>query len=79
MLLPYTNQSFDNIPGFGGETLSRSQLATISNTRIFGNNKVNELRGVFLRSAANRNLPLGGLGNVGSFGFVEGGLGLIPT
>ena len=30
-------------------------------------------------SAANRNLPLGGLGNVASFGFVEGGLGLIPT
>jgi hypothetical protein len=77
--LPYTNPNFENIPGFGGKTVSRSQLATISNTRIFGNNMVNELRGVFLRSAANRNLPLGGLGKVSSFGFVEGGLGLIPT
>ena len=79
VVLPYTNPTFENVPGFGGATLSRSQLATISNTRIFGNNKVNEARGVFLRSAANRNLPQGGLGNVGSFGFVEGGLGLIPT
>jgi hypothetical protein len=79
VVLPYTNPTFENVPGFGGATLSRSQLATISNTRIFGNNKVNELRGVFLRSAADRNLPQGGLGNVGSFGFVEGGLGLIPT
>ena len=79
VVLPYTNPTFENVPGFGGATLSRSQLATISNTHIFGNNKVNEARGVFLRSAANRNLPQGGLGNVGSFGFVEGGLGLIPT
>ncbi len=79
VLLPYTNPNFENIPGFGGRTLSRSQLLTISNTRIFGNNMVNEARGVFLRSAANRNLPAGGLGKVSSFGFVEGGLGLIPT
>ncbi len=56
VVLPYTNQAFENVPGFGGSTLSRSQLATISNTRIFGNNMVNEARGVFLRSAANRNL-----------------------
>ena len=77
--VPYTNQTFDNVPGFGGQTLSRSQLATVSNTRILGNNMVNEARGVFLRSAANRNVPLGGLGPVSSFGFVQGGLGLIPT
>ncbi|HTZ58415.1 MAG TPA: TonB-dependent receptor [Acidobacteriaceae bacterium] len=79
VFLPYTNPAFENVPGFGGRTLSRSQLATISNTRIFGNNMVNEARGVFLRSAANRNLPTGGLGSVSSFGFVQGGLGLIPT
>jgi hypothetical protein len=77
--LPYTNTVFENVPGFGGVTRSRSQLATISNTRIFGSNMVNEVRGVFLRSAANRNNPLGGLGKVSTFGFVEGGLGLIPT
>ena len=76
LLDPYAG---GNLPGFSAVTVNRAQQANLSNTRIFGATAVNEARLNFTRSALNLNKPQEGLGKFSSFGFVEGGLGLIPV
>ena len=68
-----------NVPGFSSTRTSRIQLATLSNTHIFGPSRVNEFRWSWNRVTLPGNTPVGGRGSIGSFGFVEGGLGIIPA
>ena len=68
-----------DVPGFAGAQRSRAQLASLSNTRNFGAIAVNEVRFAFTRVAFLSNQPTEGLGKVSSFGFVEGGLGIVPS
>jgi len=69
-----------NIPGFPSDTPTRAQQANFSNTRTFGPSAVNEFRVNYTRNALRLGAASGsGLGTVSSFGFQEGGLGLIPT
>ncbi len=76
LLDPYAG---GNVPGFAGVSVNRAQQISLSNTRSFGGTAVNEARLNFTRSALNLDKPVGGLGNYSSFGFTEGGLGLIPV
>jgi hypothetical protein len=68
-----------NLPGFPTGTPSRAQQAIFSNTKVFGPSMVNEARLSFTRFALIANKPLGGLGKVTDFGYVEGGLGVVPV
>ena len=68
-----------NVPGFSASTPSRAQQFNMGNTHTFGPTAVNEARINFTRSALVRNKPVGGLGKVTDFGYVEGGLGIIPV
>jgi len=69
-----------NVPGFPSDTPTRAQQANVSNTEIFGPSAVNELRLNYTRNALRLGAASGsGLGSVSSFGFQEGGLGLIPS
>jgi len=68
-----------NIPGFAYSQPSRAQLAVLSNTLIFGADKVNEAHLSYHRVAFPGPTPSEGLGKVSSYGFNEGGLGLIPA
>ena len=76
---PNTFGTFDNVPGFGYVQPSRAQLVVISNTKIFSPSKVNEGHLSYHRVAFPGPTPTQGLGKVGTFGFTEGGLGLIPA
>ena len=67
-----------NVPGFNALNSGRAQLINLALTKSFGANKVNELRGHFMRNFFNINIPAGGLGHsLGSLGFVEGPTGII--
>ncbi len=68
-----------NVPGFSASTVSRAQQFVLNHTSIFGSAAVNEAHASFTRFAFLRNKPVGGLGTVTEFGYVEGGLGVIPT
>lgn len=68
-----------SVPGFPATTPARAQQANLSNIHTFGGSMVNELRLNYTRFATLITKPAGGLGKVSSFGFVEGGLGLIPS
>jgi len=76
---PNTYGTFTNVPGFGYILPSRAQVATISNTKVFSSSKVNEGHFTYYRIVYPGPTPQGGLGKVSSFGFTEGGLGLIPA
>lgn len=76
VLDPYAGGS---VPGFGGSSVNRAQQVNVSNTRSFGPNVVNEARLNFTRTALNGSKPVSGLGGYSTFGFVEGGLGLVPV
>jgi len=76
VLDPYGGGS---LPGFLSSSPFRTQGFVMSNTRIFGPSAVNELRIDFVRLAYGGAIPLQGKGTLGSFGFVEGGLGMIPN
>ena len=76
---PNTIGTFNNLPGFGYVQASRAQLVVISNTKIFSSTKVNEAHLSYHRIAFPGPKPNQGLGKVSSFGFTEGGLGLIPA
>jgi hypothetical protein len=77
LLTPYPNA---NLPGFPGSTASRAQAVNVSNTYIFGPTAVNELRLSYTRFSTHPGTPSGpGLGSLSSFGFEEGGLGIIPA
>ncbi|MGI8960665.1 MAG: carboxypeptidase regulatory-like domain-containing protein [Bryobacteraceae bacterium] len=70
----------ENVPGFPVTTPSRAQQANVSNTYVFGPTAVNELRLNYTRFLYWQGNPSGeGLGKISSFGFVEGGLGLIAA
>jgi len=67
-----------NVGGFGATTPVRSQNVSVSNTRNFGANSVNVARLSFTRMATDGATATQGLGPINSFGFVQGGLGIIP-
>ncbi|MGH9430111.1 MAG: carboxypeptidase regulatory-like domain-containing protein [Terriglobia bacterium] len=68
-----------NVPGFPATTPARAQQATMSNIQTFGGTMVNELQLNYTRFATKLGQPVGGLGKVSSWGFVEGGLGIVPA
>ena len=72
---PYGGSSF---PGFASNTPSRTQQVNVSNTNILSPTTVNELRLNFNRFTYVPGNPASGLGKVSTFGFQEGGLGLLP-
>jgi hypothetical protein len=67
-----------NVPGFAGGVPIRGQNFSVSNTITFGSTAVNVARLSFTRFADGGTSPTGGLGPISSFGFVEGGLGIVP-
>jgi hypothetical protein len=79
-LNPFPARDFPvNSPGFSATTLSRAQQIQLANTAVFNSTTVNELRLNYTRFAFLKNKPVGGLGKITDFGYVEGGLGIIPT
>jgi len=68
-----------NVPGFSAVTDSRGQLIGLSHTSIINPTTVNELHLNYTRFAFLKNKPVGGLGKVTDFGYVEGGLGINPV
>ena len=80
----FTNSSQDN-PGLNGNPNFpytrpfRAQQGNFSNTRLIGPTMVNEFRINATRSKNPGNYATGGLGKVSSFGFVEGGQGILPS
>jgi Carboxypeptidase regulatory-like domain len=71
--------SADNVPGFAYTEPSLAQLFVISDTKVISSTKVNEAHLSWHRIAFPGPKPTGGLGKVSSFGFTEGGLGLLPS
>ena len=78
-LNPFPSIDFSNSPGFSATTLSRAQQIQLSNTALLNTTTVNEVRINYTRFAFLKNKPVGGLGKITDFGYVEGGLGVIPT
>lgn len=74
---PYN--ALSNLPGFAVDTPSRAQQIGVNYTTIFNANTVNEFHVSYTRFAFLKNRPVEGLGDVTSFGFVKGGLGVIPS
>ena len=68
-----------NVPGFPATSVSRAQQIVLNHTALFGSNAVNEAHVGYTRFAFLNNKPVGGLGKVTDFGYVSGGLGVIPT
>jgi hypothetical protein len=66
-------------PGFTTATPSRAQQGVLSNIKIFGPTAVNEFRLNYTRMSIHSNAPIEGTGPVGDFGFVSGGLGIVPS
>ncbi len=61
------------LPGFSAATEGGAQLFTMSVTKAFGGNSVNEFRLNYVRDANNFTKPIGGVGQkLSSYGFVEG-------
>jgi len=67
-----------NMPGFPSTSPTRAQQLLVSNTMTFGPNAVNELRLNYTRNAMALSAQSTGLGPVSTWGFVSGGLGIIP-
>jgi hypothetical protein len=67
-----------NTGGFPLSSPTRAQQATVSNTKNFGSTAINELRFNYARNAMFLGKLTTGLGPISSFGFVAGGLGIIP-
>lgn len=68
-----------NVPGFSAVTDSRGQMIGLSHTSILNTTTVNEFHVSYTRFAFLRNKPVGGLGKVTDFGYVQGGLGINPV
>jgi hypothetical protein len=68
-----------NVPGFSATTLSRAQQIGLSDTMMINPTTVSELHLNYTRFAFLKNKPVGGLGKITDFGYVQGGLGVIPT
>jgi hypothetical protein len=67
-----------NVPGFASSQPSRAQNFSLRNTYTFGSSAVNEAVVSFTRYATPGAVPSEGLGKISSFGFVEGGQGIVP-
>jgi hypothetical protein len=76
-LSPYNPLS--NVPGFSVTTPSRAQQFGVSYTTIVNSGTVNELHLSYTRFAFIKNEPQEGLGDITNFGYVKGGLGVIPS
>lgn len=76
-LNPYNPLS--NVPGFAAVTPSRAQQIGVNYTSIINSATVNEFHLSYTRFAFLKNAPQGGLGKVTDFGYVQGGLGVIPS
>jgi hypothetical protein len=74
---PYNAMS--NLPGFAVDTPSRAQQIGVNYTTIFNAATVNEFHVSYTRFAFLKDRPVEGLGDVTNFGFVKGGLGVIPS
>ena len=61
----------NNIPGFPTLDGGRSQLYTLSDTKNFGPDSLNEFHLAFNRHVAHNNKPLAGLASLSSLGFNE--------
>ena len=68
-----------NVPGFAATTPQQAMQAVLTNTRTFGTRNVNEVHAAFFRTAMTQRQPQQGLGDLTSFGFQTGGLGIIPV
>ena len=73
---PYPNA---DVPGFPSSTPQQAMEAVLSNTKTIGTRNVNEAHFSFFRTSMTQNKPEGGLGDLTSFGFVKGGLGINPV
>lgn len=67
-----------NMPGFPKLSPTRAQQILIGDSKSFGSSAVNEFRLNYTRNALDLGVPAGGSGPPSSYGFVAGGLGLIP-
>lgn len=76
-LEPYNN--FSNVPGFAVDTPSRAQQVGLNYTTIFNAATVNEFHLSYTRFAFLKARPTEGLGDITNFGYVKGGLGVIPS
>src|SRR5947207_1674993 len=70
---------FASVPGFPSDTPSRAQQFVMSNTKTFGATAVNESRVSFFRTALHKDNPAGSFAKLSAFGFVTGGLGILPS
>ncbi len=68
-----------NVPGFPALTPARAQQFNLSNTKTFSPTTVNQFVFNYTRSALIARQPKGGLGDISSFGFIKGGLGINPV
>jgi hypothetical protein len=80
---PYpTGQGGANVPGFNATTLGRAQLLSLSMSKAFGANAVNEFHFSYMRDANHAGQPVGGVGpSLASQGFIDattGTPGIIP-
>jgi len=79
---PYpTGQGGASVPGFNAISTGRAQLLSLSATKTFGANMVNEFHASYMRFANVVGQPVGGVGpTLASQGFVEGAgtLGIVP-
>jgi Carboxypeptidase regulatory-like domain len=76
-----TAQGGANVPGFNALSDGRSQLISLSLTRSYGANTINEAHFSYMRYANLIGQPLGGVGvSLATQGFVEGAgtLGIVP-
>ena len=79
---PYpTSQGGANVPGFNALSSGRAQLFSLSLTKAYGTNMVNEAHFSYMRYANVIGQPVGGVGpSLASQGFIEGEgtLGIVP-
>jgi hypothetical protein len=68
-----------NMPGIPNSNPYRAQQILVGDTRPFGSTAVNELRLSYTRNALENGQQTAGFGKVSTWGFVEGGLGIIPS
>jgi hypothetical protein len=70
-----------NVPGFPAQNLQRGQQINLGNVRTFGARAVNEFRANVTRSRQQSGIATGptASGDITSFGFVKGGVGIVPA
>jgi hypothetical protein len=70
-----------NVPGFGSQTPTRAQNASVTNVFTMGSSAVNEAQISFTRFVNGGGTPTGGVGpgTLAKLGFVTGGNGIVPS